>query len=92
MGFRTDIRAQHVNFSALDTSNSLAKAIPHGKRRLDRESAVAESSSQSFLKILRVSDLSRRSLGASVASQVAWYVRTVCNRAEPFAIGPVQFS
>ena len=42
MGFRTEIRTQHLGFAlkfALDTSilAALSKAIPQGKRRLDRE-------------------------------------------------------
>ena len=45
MGFRTEIRTRHVDFPlkfALDMSilTALSKAIPHGKLRLDRESAV----------------------------------------------------
>ena len=47
MGFRTEIRTRHMDFAlrfALNTSIltalSKAKAIPKGKRRLDRESAV----------------------------------------------------
>ena len=34
MGFRSAIRTQHVNLTAL------SKAIPQAKRRLDREGAV----------------------------------------------------
>ena len=45
MRFRSEIRTRHVDFAlkfALDTSilSALSKAIPLGKRRLDRESAV----------------------------------------------------
>ena len=45
MGFRTEIRTHNVDFAlkfALDTSvlTALSKAVPQGKRRLDREGAV----------------------------------------------------
>ena len=45
MGFRTAIRTQHVDSAvkfALNTSilTALSRAIPQGKRRLDREGAV----------------------------------------------------
>ena len=45
MGFRTEIRTQHVDFAlrfALDTSilTALSKAIPQEKRCLDKESAA----------------------------------------------------